>query len=411
MGARPAMGCSSSREVGGGVVPPSAAPAERRQGPRSRSLGMCRGGHDSVHAYTALPLEEEPVKGARDPAAAEEAALPGEDAAAEEKLRRDAPSMAAKAAVMASLDDAASSWTARWSAEPAPSSSLPPEPLPALDLDPEVLPAFRQPVQVVPSPSHPTVLYPEQENPAPQEACDDDVDMRSPPARDIPEVTDFVRARVDVDELHEKLEKKAAVVAVAAEEAPDVVVDDGDDVTAPPRRRLPRAGKPVVLYLTSLRSVRRTFEDCRAVRAILRCYRVRVDERDVSMHAAFRTELRDLLGDGGFENGPALPRVFVDGGGRLIDLGGAEELRALHEAGELARALAGCQQAAAAATTGHAGACAACGEARFVPCETCHGSCKVFVDDERCRARLAGFFRQCPDCNENGLIRCPVCCY
>ncbi|CAD6246840.1 unnamed protein product [Miscanthus lutarioriparius] len=245
------MGCSSSREAGGGVVSSSAAPAERRQGLRSRSLGMCRGGH----AYTALPFEE-PVKGARDPAAAEEA-LPGEDAAAEEKQRSTV------AAVMTSLEDAASSWTARWSAEPAP-SSLPPEPLPALDLDPAVLPGFWQPVQVT-SPSHPALFYPEQENPAPQEACDDHVDMGTPAARDIPEVTDFVRARVDVDEFDEKLENKKAA-AVAAEEAPDIV-DDGDQVTAP-RRRLPRAGKPVVLYLTSLRIVRRTFEDCRAVFAV-----------------------------------------------------------------------------------------------------------------------------------------------
>ena len=39
---------------------------------------------------------------------------------------------------------------------------------------------------------------------------------------------------------------------------------------------------------------------------------------------------------------------------------------------------------------------------------TCHGSCKVFVGDEGCR--FAGCFRRCPDCNENGLIRCPLCC-
>ena len=167
----------------------------------------------------------------------------------------------------------------------------------------------------------------------------------------------------------------------------------------------------MVLYFTSLRSVRRTFEDCRAGRAILRCYRVRLDERDVSMHAAFKSELRGLLlaaGGGSFE-GPALPRVFV--GGRR-DLGGAEDVRALHEAGELARALAGCDAAppAAVGRPGHVvGACAACGEARFVPCGTCHGSRKVFVGDEGCR--FAGCFRRCPDCNENGLIRCPVCCY
>ncbi|XP_039855127.1 uncharacterized protein At5g39865-like [Panicum virgatum] len=157
----------------------------------------------------------------------------------------------------------------------------------------------------------------------------------------------------------------------------------------------------VLLYFTSLRSVRRTFEDCRAVRAILRCYRVRLDERDVSMHAAFKSELRGLLlaaGGGSFE-GPALPRVFV--GGRR-DLGGAEDVRALNETGPGATP-------AAAGRPGHVvAACAACGEARFVPCGTCHGSCKVFVGDEGCR--FAGCFRRCPDCNENGLIRCPLCC-
>ncbi|KAG2577035.1 hypothetical protein PVAP13_6NG077000 [Panicum virgatum] len=397
------MGCSSSREARGGVV----SPAERRQGLRSSSLtmraasaltslGMCRGGHDVVRAYAPLPSEEAVMKVASDPAEAEEA-LPGEVAAAEEERGHGKPSTPAAATV--SVEDAASatsSWTAQWSAEPAP-PSLPP----ALDLDPAILPAFGLRVEV-PSPSHPALLYPEQENPAPpplQEATD--TDMGTPAARDIPEVTGFVRTRVD--EFHSNIAKKQA-----ADEAP-VFIGGGGDVTAP-WLRLPRAGKPVVLYFTSLRSVRRTFEDCRAVRAILRCYRVRLDERDVSMHAAFKSELRDLLGAGGAGlEGRALPRVFL--GGRH-DLGGAEDVRALHEAGELARALAGCDAAPAAAAgqPGHVvGACAACGEARFVPCGTCHGSRKVFVGDEGCR--FAGCFRRCPDCNENGLIRCPVCCY
>ncbi|OEL24877.1 Uncharacterized protein BAE44_0014104 [Dichanthelium oligosanthes] len=370
------MGYSSSREARVGVVSPTAAPAEWRQGLSSRSLGMCRG----VHAYATLPLSEEAAKDASDPPTAAGEALPaGEGAAAEE----DAPGT--PAAVMASLEGAASatlSWTAQWSAEPAP--SLPP----ALDLDLAILPGFGQPVEV-PSPSHPALLYP-------------NIDMGTPAARDILEVTGFVRTRVG--EFHEKMENKKAVVA--GEEAPGFIGDD-DDVTtprllAPPR---PRAGKPLVLYFTSLRSVRRTFEDCRAVRAILRCYRVRLDERDVSMHAAFKSELRGLLGGAGFE-GVALPRVFIGG---LHNLGGAEDVRALHEAGELARALAGCEAAPTAGWPGHVGACVACGEARFVPCGTCHGSCKLFVDDEGCR--FAGFFQQCPDCNENGLIRCPVCCY
>jgi len=361
------------------------------------SLGICRGGHDGVRPYTPLPSEEAVMKVASDPAEAEEA-LPGEGAAAEEERGHGAPST--PAAAMASVEDAASatsSWTAQWSAEPAP-PSLPP----ALDLDLAILPGFGQRVEV-PSPSHPALLYPEQENPPPPLQVATDTDMGTPAARDIPEVTGFVRARVD--EFHSKIAKKKA-----ADEAPVFIGGgDGGDVAAP-WLRPPRGGKPpVVLYFTSLRSVRRTFEDCRAGRAILRCYRVRLDERDVSMHAAFKSELRGLLlaaGGGSFE-GPALPRVFV--GGRR-DLGGAEDVRALHEAGELARALlAGCDAGAAPAAAGRPGdvvaACAACGEARFVPCGTCHGSCKVFVGDEGCR--FAGCFRRCPDCNENGLIRCP----
>ncbi|XP_062191196.1 uncharacterized protein At5g39865-like [Phragmites australis] len=390
------MGCSSSREARSGVVPPASAPAKRREGLRSRSLssaasaltslGMCRGGHDGVQAFNRLPFEEMMKGGPNDRAAAEEA-LPGDDSAAEEEGRHDAPRT--PAAVTTGFEDVASatsSWTARWQAEPAPSS---PPVLPPPDLDPAILHCFRQTVDE-PSPSHPALLYPEHENPSPQETMEEtrDTDMGTPAARDIPEVTGFVRARVD--EFHERMEKKKA----AGDDAPDVKDDD----VPTPRRRPERARKAVVLYFTSLRGVRRTFEDGRAVRAILRCYRVRLDERDVSMHAAFKSELRDLLG-ADFA-GAVLPRVFVDG---RHDLGGAEDVRALHEAGELARALAGCEAAPAV------GACAACGEARFVPCETCHGSCKVFVDDEGCR--FAGFFRRCPDCNENGLIRCPVCCY
>lgn len=242
---------------------------------------------------------------------------------------------------------------------------------------------------------------PERENPTTPKASEEEAaaaafdDMGTPAARDIPEVTGFVRARVD--EFHEKIEKKKKAAKAADEEALDVA-------PPPPRRpeRVTKASAVVVVYFTSLRGVRRTFEDGRAVRAILRGHRVRVDERDVSMHAAFRAELRGLHGDG-FAGPPPLPRVFV-GNGRH-DLGGADEVRALHEAGELARALAaaGCEQHAADAA---AGACAACGDMRFLPCETCYGSCKVFAGDA-----VAGMFWRCPDCNENGLIRCPVCCY
>ncbi|KQK21649.1 uncharacterized protein At3g28850 [Brachypodium distachyon] len=157
-----------------------------------------------------------------------------------------------------------------------------------------------------------------------------------------------------------------------------------------PRARIPPQ-QAVVLYTTSLRGVRRTFADCSAVRAVLRGFRVAVDERDVSMDAALRRELQGLLAARG--RAFALPQLFV--GGRL--LGGADEVRQLHEAGELRRLLDG------AAGQDPAFVCDACGGVRFAPCPACAGSRKVFVEEEG-RARLCG------DCNENGLVRCPNCC-
>jgi glutaredoxin domain-containing cysteine-rich protein 1 len=147
----------------------------------------------------------------------------------------------------------------------------------------------------------------------------------------------------------------------------------------------------VVLYTTSLRGVRRTFADCSAARAVLRGLRVAVDERDVSMDAAFRRELQALLAARG--RAFALPQLLV--GGRLV--GGADEVRQLNETGQLRRLLDG------AAGQDPAFVCDACGGVRFVPCTACGGSRKVYVEEEDRVLR-------CGDCNENGLVRCVNCC-
>jgi glutaredoxin len=164
----------------------------------------------------------------------------------------------------------------------------------------------------------------------------------------------------------------------------------------------------VVLYFTSLRGVRKTYEDCCHVRMILRGLGVKIDERDVSMHLGFKEELRDLLGD--LYGGGGLPRVFV---GRNY-IGGIEEIEKLHEDGKLEKLLDCCEK-----IEDSCGECENCGDIRFVPCETCFGSCKIYYeggDDEEKYDDHGGEegefgFHRCPDCNENGLIRCTVCCY
>lgn len=172
----------------------------------------------------------------------------------------------------------------------------------------------------------------------------------------------------------------------------------------------------LVVYFTSLRGVRKTFEDCCHVRVILKSLGVRVDERDVSMHSGFKDELKELLGEGCYKGG--LPRVFV--GKKYI--GGAEEIRRMNEEGELEKVVEGCETVDDGGGGGSGGGCEACGDIRFVPCETCNGSCKVYYEceeeedeeeeKEKELEREGEFgFQRCPDCNENGLIRCPICCY
>ncbi|XP_078179121.1 uncharacterized protein At5g39865-like [Carex rostrata] len=147
----------------------------------------------------------------------------------------------------------------------------------------------------------------------------------------------------------------------------------------------------VVFYFTSLRIVRSTFTDCRSARSILRSLRISFDERDVSLDHQFLDELNSLLRH--CHGKIFLPQLFI--GGRHI--GGAEEIRRLHETGELKRLVDG-------APMGPLAACQACGGERFVLCGLCNGSRKQYSEK-------GGGFQVCNDCNENGLRRCPDCCY
>ncbi|XP_068659291.1 uncharacterized protein At5g39865 [Aristolochia californica] len=152
---------------------------------------------------------------------------------------------------------------------------------------------------------------------------------------------------------------------------------------------LPGSENRIVLYFTTLRGIRRTYEDCCAVRTIFAGFRVPVDERDISMDSTYRKELQSVVR----QKIISLPQVFIRG----KHIGGAEEIKQLHESGELAKLL----QNFPVRQPGFA--CESCADVRFVPCPNCNGSRKVFVEEE-------GQLRRCPECNENGLIRCPYCC-
>ncbi|CAH9121088.1 unnamed protein product [Cuscuta epithymum] len=162
-----------------------------------------------------------------------------------------------------------------------------------------------------------------------------------------------------------------------------------DQPERPKSISLPGSETKIVVYLTSLRVVRRTFEDCKDVQAILRSFRVSIDERDLSMDARFMDELKTILGIRE-KRKLTLPRVFI--GGRYI--GGADEIRQLHEAGELKGYLEGLPPANPAT-------CEVCDGYRFTLCQDCNGSRKYYSEKSG--------FRICTTCNENGLIRCSSC--
>ncbi|XP_052198740.1 uncharacterized protein At5g39865 [Diospyros lotus] len=152
----------------------------------------------------------------------------------------------------------------------------------------------------------------------------------------------------------------------------------------------PGGSQAIILYTTSLRGIRKTFEDCSSIRFLLESFHVVFYERDVSMHLEFREELWKILG-----GRVVPPRLFIKG----RDIGGADEVVGLHEQGRLRKLFHGIPQRPSN------NPCSGCGGMRFVVCLSCHGSCKVNPQD------LANEFPiRCSVCNENGLTECPICC-
>ncbi|MCD7451530.1 hypothetical protein HAX54_012516 [Datura stramonium] len=157
--------------------------------------------------------------------------------------------------------------------------------------------------------------------------------------------------------------------------------------------KCPPGGKnAVIFYTTSLRGIRKTFEDCNTIRFLLESFRVVYYERDVSIHIEYRDELWRILG-----GRIVPPRLFIKG----RHIGGADEVVGLHEQGILKKLLHGIPLISSNLP------CKGCCGIRFVLCLSCHGCCKITYQDQG--KDTNGYRIRCPKCNENGLIKCPVC--
>jgi len=99
------------------------------------------------------------------------------------------------------------------------------------------------------------------------------------------------------------------------------------------------------------------------------------------MHLRFKDELKELLGEG-YYGKRGLPKVFIE----KKYIGGVEEIQKLHDEKKLEKLLDCCERIDG--IEGGDGGCEACGDIKFVPCETCYGSCKIYFvgdyEDDNC---------------------------
>ncbi|XBI33859.1 hypothetical protein VPH35_119761 [Triticum aestivum] len=125
----------------------------------------------------------------------------------------------------------------------------------------------------------------------------------------------------------------------------------------------------VILYTASASRRRgRTSADRYALCALLRGYGLAVDVRDVSTSKAHRCELKSLLAARGCAF--SLPQLLV--GGRLV--GGPDDVRQLHQAGELRPLLD------SASRPSPAFVCQACKRVGSEPCPKCSESRNKMLD-------------------------------
>ncbi|KAE8672575.1 hypothetical protein F3Y22_tig00111837pilonHSYRG00517 [Hibiscus syriacus] len=156
----------------------------------------------------------------------------------------------------------------------------------------------------------------------------------------------------------------------------------------------PNGENRVVLDTTTFRGIRKTFEDCNAVRSATECYGVVIFQRYISMDRGFKEELRELLNG---TNQATPPQVFIKG----RHVGGAEEVMRMVAQGCFGDLIKGLPKKRAGEV------CDGCGDVKLLPCFRCNGSCKMAVVTQESGRNMVVV--RCTDCNENGLVLCSIC--
>ncbi|CAI5489399.1 unnamed protein product [Closterium sp. Naga37s-1] len=175
----------------------------------------------------------------------------------------------------------------------------------------------------------------------------------------------------------------------------------------PPRSQLlesfeqrcpPGGSDAVVVYTTTLRAVRKTFEDCVKVKNVLQALRVVYEERDISMRVSYRQELKTLMAPGAASQAAAaaagsVPRLFICG--RYI--GDADTVLQMYDDYFLAELIQGLPT-----TDDDAGktGCGTCGGSKVVTCRQCGGNHKVVTSYG---------MRICSHCDDTGHVPCHTC--
>ena len=164
----------------------------------------------------------------------------------------------------------------------------------------------------------------------------------------------------------------------------------------------------VVLYTTSMSTVRKTAGQCQRVKQTLANLGVEFLERDISMAVAYKEELKKRLSTvvaGENTSAPAapvpplVPYLFIDD----EKIAGGDDLDDMAAEGYLKELLLEKGRTSKKAATS---ACAGCGGKRLVICPKCHGSMRLVMTEQHSGKEVE---RRCPWCNEVGMTECEVC--